>query len=148
MSTISGRFLYQFGLTAAVAILVSLLVSFTLTPMMSARLFRGTSWGEELRRWRPSGFFGRLDARSTRASSHWAHGAPQKGRDRPPPLVALSSWPIYRLVRQELIPSNVDEAEFDVEVTAPEGTSLAGDGRGDARRRAARSARRAASPRS
>src|SRR6185503_11835750 len=40
MSSISGRFLYQFGLTASVAILVSLLVSFTLTPMMSARLFR------------------------------------------------------------------------------------------------------------
>ena len=38
MSSISGRFLYQFGITAAVAILVSLLVSFTLTPMMSARL--------------------------------------------------------------------------------------------------------------
>ncbi len=38
MSSISGRFLYQFGFTAAVAVLVSLLVSFTLTPMMSARL--------------------------------------------------------------------------------------------------------------
>src|SRR6266478_9681062 len=41
MSSISGRFLYQFGITASVAILVSLLVSFTLTPMMSARLLRG-----------------------------------------------------------------------------------------------------------
>ena len=40
MSSISGRFLYQFGITAAVAVLVSLLVSFTLTPMMSARLLR------------------------------------------------------------------------------------------------------------
>jgi HAE1 family hydrophobic/amphiphilic exporter-1 len=40
MSSISGRFLYQFGLTSAVAVLVSLLVSFTLTPMMSARLLR------------------------------------------------------------------------------------------------------------
>src|SRR5437588_12672341 len=38
MSSISGRFLFQFGITAAVAVLVSLLVSFTLTPMMSARL--------------------------------------------------------------------------------------------------------------
>ena len=38
MSSVSGRFLYQFGITAAVAVLVSLLVSFTLTPMMSARL--------------------------------------------------------------------------------------------------------------
>src|SRR6267143_1433968 len=40
MSSISGRFLYQFGITAAAAVLVSLLVSFTLTPMMSARLLR------------------------------------------------------------------------------------------------------------
>src|SRR5688572_27471164 len=46
MSSISGRFLYQFGITAAVAILVSLLVSFTLTPMMSARLFRQRSHEE------------------------------------------------------------------------------------------------------
>ncbi len=38
MSSISGRFLYQFGITAAAAVMVSLLVSFTLTPMMSARL--------------------------------------------------------------------------------------------------------------
>src|SRR5256885_7245733 len=40
MSSISGRFLFQFGITAAVAVLVSLLVSFTLTPMISARLLR------------------------------------------------------------------------------------------------------------
>ncbi len=46
MSSISGRFLYQFGITAAVAILVSLLVSFTLTPMMSARLLRASDAGK------------------------------------------------------------------------------------------------------
>src|SRR5258705_1187287 len=40
MSSVSGRFLYQFGITAAAAVLVSLLVSFTLTPTMSARLLR------------------------------------------------------------------------------------------------------------
>ncbi|MBK7929462.1 MAG: efflux RND transporter permease subunit [Bryobacterales bacterium] len=40
MSSISGRFLYSFGLTATVAILVSLLVSFSLTPMMSSRMLR------------------------------------------------------------------------------------------------------------
>src|SRR5213078_755429 len=40
MSSISGRFLYSFGVTAAVAILVSLLVSFSLTPMMSSRMIR------------------------------------------------------------------------------------------------------------
>src|SRR5688572_17921739 len=39
MSSVAGRYLFQFGLTAAVAVLVSLLVSFTLTPMMTARMF-------------------------------------------------------------------------------------------------------------
>ena len=47
MSSISGRFLYQFGITAAVAVLVSLLVSFTLTPMMSARMLRPEDAGGE-----------------------------------------------------------------------------------------------------
>jgi HAE1 family hydrophobic/amphiphilic exporter-1 len=50
MSSISGRFLYQFGMTAAVAVMVSLLVSFTLTPMMSARLLRAKdAAGSEMR---------------------------------------------------------------------------------------------------
>src|SRR5207244_1779418 len=40
MSSIAGRFLYQFGITGAAAVLVSLLVSFTLTPMMCARMLR------------------------------------------------------------------------------------------------------------
>src|SRR3981189_3516294 len=62
MSSISGRFLYQFGLTAAAAVLVSLLVSFTLTPMMSARLLRredaGGEHGEANSR---KGFYGYID---------------------------------------------------------------------------------------
>jgi HAE1 family hydrophobic/amphiphilic exporter-1 len=40
-------------------------------------------------------------------------------------LVVLSSIPLYTMVRQEYIPSDVDEAEFDVNITAPQGTSLA-----------------------
>ncbi|MEQ1895007.1 MAG: efflux RND transporter permease subunit, partial [Planctomycetota bacterium] len=59
LSSISGRFLYQFGLTAAAAVLVSLFVSFTLTPMLAAR------W---LGRVRPAqgagtrgGFYGRFE---------------------------------------------------------------------------------------
>ncbi|HEX8145620.1 MAG TPA: efflux RND transporter permease subunit, partial [Pyrinomonadaceae bacterium] len=39
--------------------------------------------------------------------------------------VVASSVPLYRAVRQEFIPTNVDEAEFEVSVTAPEGTNLA-----------------------
>jgi HAE1 family hydrophobic/amphiphilic exporter-1 len=69
MSSISGRFLYQFGIiTAAVSVLVSLLVSFTLTPMMCARLLRtedataggehGATGGDAASR---TGFYARLD---------------------------------------------------------------------------------------
>jgi HAE1 family hydrophobic/amphiphilic exporter-1 len=39
-------------------------------------------------------------------------------------LVMASSVPLYGLVRQDFIPSNIDEAEFSVSLTAPEGTSL------------------------
>lgn len=40
MSGIVGRFFYQFGLTVAVSVLVSLFVAFTLTPMLSSRWLR------------------------------------------------------------------------------------------------------------
>ena len=47
--------------------------------------------------------------------------------------------PLYKLVKQDYIPTNVDESEFEVELTAPEGASLrsmdqrrAGDGGRDA----------------
>ncbi len=39
--------------------------------------------------------------------------------------VVLSSIPLYRAVKQEFIPSNVDEAEFEVSINGPEGTNLA-----------------------
>ena len=38
MKGIVGRFFLQFGLTVSFAVAMSLLVSFTLTPMMSSRL--------------------------------------------------------------------------------------------------------------
>ena len=40
MGGIPGRFLRSFGLTMGVAIAISLLVSFTLTPMLASRLLR------------------------------------------------------------------------------------------------------------
>ena len=40
-------------------------------------------------------------------------------------LVIVSAYPLYRVVRQEFIPTDVDEAEFQLQVTAPEGTSTA-----------------------
>src|SRR5512138_481466 len=40
MEGIIGRFMYQFGVTVAVAVLISYLVSMTLTPMLSARVIK------------------------------------------------------------------------------------------------------------
>jgi HAE1 family hydrophobic/amphiphilic exporter-1 len=125
MSSISGRFLYQFGITASAAILVSLLVSFTLTPMMSARLLEGhVAHGE-----RPGdeagsrrGFYHWLDERYARLLGWSMHHRRRVAVFAA--LVALSSFLIFPFVRQEFIPGNVDEAEFEVSINAPEGTSL------------------------
>ncbi len=133
MSSISGRFLFQFGITAAVAVLVSLLVSFTLTPMMSARLLRAedaasghatahahhdTVSTASSRR----GFYAIIDRSYT-----WLLKLAMRHRIAVAVIaiaVALSSIPLYRLVKQEYIPTDVDEAEFDVNVNAPEGTNI------------------------
>src|SRR5438876_1723361 len=123
MSSIAGRFLFQFGLTAAVAVLVSLLVSFTLTPMMSARLFNtGDAKGHDLAHSR-RGFYRLIDAAYT-----WMLTWSMRGRAIVAILalaVIASSVPLYKMVRQEFIPSDVDEGEFFITVTAKAGTSLA-----------------------
>ena len=136
MSSISGRFLYQFGLTAAAAVLVSLLVSFTLTPMMSARMLRAEDaasghGGHDGEDGHPAGaarsrqgFYARLDRGYERLLRlTLAHR-------RVAALVCLgvmlTSIPLFKLVKVEYIPSDVDESEFEVSVNAPEGTSLAG----------------------
>src|SRR5207247_9971340 len=110
MSSISGRFLYQFGLTAAVSVLVSLLVSFTLTPMMSARLLHtGDAKGHDLAHSR-RGFYRLIDVAYT-----WILTWSMRGRAIVAILalaVIASSVPLYKMVRQEFIPSDVDEGEF------------------------------------
>jgi HAE1 family hydrophobic/amphiphilic exporter-1 len=123
MSSISGRFLYQFGLTAAVAVLVSLLVSFTLTPMMSARMLRAEDAAEGEESHSRRGFYAWIDRHYERML-RWsmAHRAIVMVFAL---LVVLSSIPLYTLVQQEYIPSNVDEAEFELNITAPQGVSLA-----------------------
>ncbi|MGH9174742.1 MAG: efflux RND transporter permease subunit, partial [Vicinamibacterales bacterium] len=40
-------------------------------------------------------------------------------------LVVLSTIPLYRLVRQDFLPTGIDEAQFEMGVTAPEGASVA-----------------------
>jgi HAE1 family hydrophobic/amphiphilic exporter-1 len=124
MSSISGRFLYQFGITAAVAILVSLLVSFTLTPMMSSRLIRvsDAKGGHDAPASR-RGFYRYIDgAYSYMLAFAMRHRIAVALVSI---AIVLTSIPLYRAVKQEFIPTNVDEAEFEVSVNGPEGTNLA-----------------------
>jgi HAE1 family hydrophobic/amphiphilic exporter-1 len=143
MSSVSGRFLYQFGLTAAVSVMVSLLVSFTLTPTMSARLLRVEGGhgggppgaGEGTPPGRPPG--GGEAARSRRGFYAWIDGGYTwlLGRAMQPlgkaAVVAISlltiaaTVPLYQAVKKEYVPSDVDEAEFQMILEGPEGMSLA-----------------------
>ena len=122
MSSISGRFLYQFGVTAAAAVMVSLLISFTLTPMMASRMLKpGTSPHSDAHAQR-AGFYASLE-RFYERSLRWC----MKRRFVTMTVAALvvaSSVPLYGVLRQDYIPSDVDEAEFNVNVVGPEGVSF------------------------
>ncbi len=126
MSSISGRFLYQFGITAAVAVLVSLLVSFVLTPMMSARLLGAAAEGGPGPAGEPrsrGGFYRWIDAGYVRAL-----GFAMRHRVAVAVVAVAvmgSAVPLYGLLRQDYLPANADEGEFNVGVSAPQGTSLA-----------------------
>jgi HAE1 family hydrophobic/amphiphilic exporter-1 len=119
MSSISGRFLYQFGVTAAAAVLVSLLVSFTLTPMMASRMLKapvhsGNNERHGLNAW--------LD-RIYEAALRWCvrHRLVVLGLA----IVSIAcAVPLYGVLRQDYVPSNIDEAEFSVNINGPEGVSF------------------------
>jgi hydrophobe/amphiphile efflux-1 (HAE1) family protein len=127
MSSISGRFLYQFGLTAAVSVLVSLLVSFSLTPMMCARLLRtedaASGHAEGGHAGSRGGFYAWIDG-----GYAWALALSMRHRwviVIISVVTLASAIPIYRQVKQEYIPTDVDESEFEVLVFGPEKMSLA-----------------------
>lgn len=123
MSSISGRFLYQFGITAAAAVLVSLLVSFTLTPTLSARMLKSATSGHVSQVASRRGFYRIIDAAYTwmlRLVMRWRMVSVVMAV-----LIMLASVPLYRLIPRDYLPGNIDEDEFTVSVNAPEGTSFA-----------------------
>jgi hydrophobic/amphiphilic exporter-1 (mainly G- bacteria), HAE1 family len=121
LSSVTGRMLFEFGVTATVAILVSMLVSFTLTPMMCSRMLRPTashSGSPKSRR----GFYGWIE---------WFYMGclrlAMKYRWLSLILclaVSLANIPLYGLVKQDYIPTNVDESEFEVGVVTKEGSTI------------------------
>src|SRR5438874_3675128 len=120
MGGIVGRFMKSFGLTMAFAIMVSLLVSFTLTPMLSARWLKIIHKGDEHGS-KDSKLFHAIDVFYTRLLE-WsmAHRAMVAGMAV---LVLLSSAPLFMIANKNFMPQD-DQSEFEVNLRAPEGTSL------------------------
>ena len=126
MGGIVGRFMSSFGFTASFAIAVSLLVSFTLTPMLTSRFVKvlPEARGREATEIQGFALLPLPGSATTRACSSgpWriarsmvaisvARGAEQRSRS--------SCW-----WARTSFPAD-DRSEFQVNVRAPEGTSLA-----------------------
>jgi hydrophobe/amphiphile efflux-1 (HAE1) family protein len=132
MGGIVGRFMSSFGLTSSFAIAVSLLVSFTLTPMLAARLIKPSDDKKERafeRNTEPddhgskeSRFYKPIDrtytAMLTWSMAHrWVVVAACL-------IVIVSIVPLFMFVGKNFLPVD-DQAQFEVTVRAPEGSSLA-----------------------
>jgi HAE1 family hydrophobic/amphiphilic exporter-1 len=121
MGGIVGMFMKSFGLTMAFAIMVSLLVSFTLTPMMSARFLKVKKHGADAHSSKDSKVFHALDRSYTRmlewSMAHRAIVAVVAV------LVLLSSVPLFMMTNKNFMPQD-DQSEFEVNLRATEGTSL------------------------
>ena len=122
MDGIIGRFFYQFGLTVSAAVLISMLVSFTLTPMLSSRLMR-------MQHTHTQGLFARLFNRMF-ASVENGFAAVLRWALRFPwttVFLALStlvgSIVLISRVPGEFIPQQ-DQSQFAVNVELPTGTGL------------------------
>lgn len=120
MGGIVGRFMNSFGMTMAFAIAVSLIVSFTLTPMMSSRWLRHTEaskgHGGEAK-----GLYGVVERRYMRMLD-WSM------KHRWVIVVAMlltfaSTIPLIGIVDKTFLPYD-DESQFAISVRAPEGSSL------------------------
>lgn len=121
LSSITGRMLFQFGMTATVSILVSMVVSFSLTPMMCSRLLKPVV-GKGAAPASRGGFYRWIEV-GYQASLGWSM------RHRWLVFafslaVIAANWPLYNMVKKDYIPTNVDESEFEIRVTAPEGATI------------------------
>jgi hydrophobic/amphiphilic exporter-1 (mainly G- bacteria), HAE1 family len=122
MTGYARRFIYPFGLTMAFAILVSMIVSFTLTPMLSSRWLKATDVGteEDTKHHR---LFRALD-RWYSASLRWTLAHPMWIIGVSAALVALTV-PLNSMVGRTFVPAE-DMNEFTVHADTPQGTSIEG----------------------
>ncbi|HYJ86185.1 MAG TPA: efflux RND transporter permease subunit [Pyrinomonadaceae bacterium] len=131
MGGIVGRFMSSFGLTSSFAIAVSLLVSFTLTPMLAARLLKRSNDAEEgpiERHIEPSDqgskqsrFYRPIDKNYTRMlawsmAHRWVIVVACL-------LVIVSIVPLFMFVGKNFLPVD-DQSQFELTVRTPEGSTL------------------------
>src|SRR5258708_17098932 len=115
-----GRYFYSFGLTSAAAILLSLFVSFTLTPALCAMWLRKEDAKSDHSTTKSSGVYATIDALYGKMlvwSLH--HRAVMMGIAG---TVVLSAAVLYPYVGKELVPDD-DQGEFSINVRLPRGTS-------------------------
>jgi hydrophobic/amphiphilic exporter-1 (mainly G- bacteria), HAE1 family len=122
MGGIVGRFLKSFGLTMAFAIAISMFVSFTLTPSLSARLLRlSTSHRKNVLERMVDAFYRPIEVTYIRLLAWSMHHRWV--------IVMLSLGTLFALVPlagslpSSFVPSD-DLAQFDVNIRAKEGASL------------------------
>jgi HAE1 family hydrophobic/amphiphilic exporter-1 len=121
MGGIVGRFFSSFGLTVAFAVMMSLFVSFTLTPMLCSRFLK-LEEGEAGHAKSKSGFIWRIVDGSYGWMLKWSL------RLKPlivvlTILVILSTGKIASVMGIELIPRD-DQSEYEVSIITPEGYTL------------------------
>jgi hydrophobe/amphiphile efflux-1 (HAE1) family protein len=122
MNGYAKRFINPFGWTMAFSILVSMLVSFTLTPMLSSRFLKLSDAVAD-HKTKERGFFHWLDAWYARRVN-WA-------LDHSGVIIAISAvtflmtFPLNAVVGREFAPDE-DLGEWTIHMDAPEGTSLEG----------------------
>src|ERR1700690_300376 len=123
MTGIVGRFMSSFGYTAAFAVLVSLLVSFTLTPMLSSRFLKmgngqqsGASTKDTILFRALSGPYRRMLRWSM--AHRWVIVVCAI-------LVAFSTIPMFLHMGKDFLPID-DQSEFEIAVRMPVGSSLDG----------------------
>jgi HAE1 family hydrophobic/amphiphilic exporter-1 len=121
MGGIVGRFMYQFGVTMAFAIAVSLLVAFTLTPMLASRWLaqKDVAAGHGSR---DKGFYAVVERAYLKMldwsmAHRWAIVVLMVA-------VFLATVPLFIVVNKNFLPID-DESQFSVTVRAPEGASVA-----------------------
>jgi HAE1 family hydrophobic/amphiphilic exporter-1 len=115
-----GRYFYSFGLTSAAAIMLSMFVSFTLTPALCAMWMKKEDIKADHSSSKSHGFYAKMDAAYGRmlvwSLHHRAVMMAVAG------VVVASAVVLYPYVGKELVPDD-DQGEFSINVRLPRGTS-------------------------